>query len=259
MKKRIDVLVSEKFNMTRAKAQQIIERGYVKIGEVVLQKSSTLVEENSFIQLEERERYVSRGAYKLLKALDFFNISLKDKIVLDMGSSTGGFCQVALENGAKKVYAVDVGQNVLDESLKTNCKVVSYENRDIRNIGKEDAEGCNFITGDLSFISLKLVLPYINSILNGVEMVILFKPQFECGIQIAKKYRGVIKDKAIHVNLLKEFIIFLHSMGIRISNLTYSPIKGKGGNIEYLFHLNGKDDVNVDVLKITEEAFSKLK
>ena len=255
MKKRIDILVSEKFNMTRSKAQQVIERGFVKIEEEIVTKSSMLIEENVNIALLEREQYVSRGAYKLLKGLEFFNVSLKDKVVLDMGASTGGFCQVALENGAKKVYAVDVGQNVLDESLKNNPRVVSYENKDVRTIQKEEVEGCNFITGDLSFISLKLVLPSINTILQDTEMILLFKPQFECGAKIAKKYKGVIKDKLVHINLLKEFVSFLKEMKIKVCNLTFSPIKGKSGNIEYLFYLNGKNEEDFDITKVVEEAF----
>lgn len=254
MKKRADVLVSEKFNMTRSKAQQVIERGNVKLEGAVLTKSM-LIDENADIELAENEKYVSRGAYKLLKGLNFFDVSLKDKVVLDMGASTGGFCQVAIENGAKKVYAVDVGRNVLDESLKNSPLIVNYENKDIRSLQKEEVEDCNFITGDLSFISLKLVLPCINLILEGVEMILLFKPQFECGQQIAKKFKGVIKDKAIHLNLLKEFIAFLRGMGIKVCNLTYSPIKGKSGNIEYLFHLNGKEEKNYDLTKVVEEAF----
>ncbi len=259
MKRRIDVLVSEKFNMTRSKAQQVIENGKVKLGEELISKSSMLVDENADIKLIEREKYVSRGAYKLVKALKVFDVSLKDKIILDMGSSTGGFCQVAIENGAKKVYAVDVGQNVLDESLKECPQIISYENRDIRTITKEEVEGCDFITGDLSFISLKLILPYINSILKDGEMILLFKPQFECGVRIAKKYKGVIKDRSIHIDLLKEFIAFLKGIDIKISNLTYSPIKGKSGNIEYLFHLNGKKEMNLDVEKVVAEAFIELK
>ena len=255
MKKRIDILVSEKFNMTRSKAQQVIERGFVKIEVEIVTKSSMLIEENVNIALLEREQYVSRGAYKLLKGLKFFNVSLKDKVVLDMGASTGGFCQVALENGAKKVYAVDVGQNVLDESLKNNPRVVSYENKDVRTIQKEEVEGCNFITGDLSFISLKLVLPSINTILQDTEMILLFKPQFECGAKIAKKYKGVIKDKLVHINLLKEFVSFLKEMKIKVCNLTFSPIKGKSGNIEYLFYLNGKNEEDFDITKVVEEAF----
>ncbi len=258
MGKRIDVALSEKFNITRSRAKQLIEEGKVQIDDKIITKPAMLVEEDENIKITESKQYVSRGAYKLKKALSFFNVLLKDKIVLDMGASTGGFCQVALENGAKKVYAVDVGNGVLDKSLCQDERVVNYENKDVRNLTLNDIPNCDFITGDLSFISLKLVLPHINMLLPDVEMILLFKPQFECGPKIARKYKGVIKDRKIHIELLKEFIEFVKNLNITVCDLTYSAIKGKSGNIEYLLHLNGEKEKNFDVEWVVAEAFKNL-
>lgn len=258
MEKRLDLAVAEKENISRAKAQHLIESGKVMVDNRVAEKSSTVVSEKNSIEIIPSEEYVSRGAYKLLKAADFFKIDFQNKVVLDIGASTGGFSEVALQKGAKKVYAVDVGEGQLDESLMKNDKVVNYEKTDIRILQKNMAPDCNLVVGDISFISLQKVLPHIRKLFGNIEIAILFKPQFECGKVIAKKYKGVIKDSKIHEQLLRDFKLFLTSLGYQLSSLTYSPIKGKNGNIEYLLHINGKQNENFDIGKVVQEAFSSL-
>jgi len=183
---------------------------------------------------------------------------LTERTVLDMGASTGGFTQVSLLNGAKKVYSVDVGHGELDKILVGDKRVVNMEGRDIRALTREELDGVNVVVGDLSFISLKHILPKINELFGKIECVLLFKPQFECGKDIAKKYRGVIKEKAIHTQLLKDFIEELKLYDFALSNITYSSIKGKEGNIEYLVHLNGEVK-KYDICQVVESAFLSLK
>ena len=252
---RLDQAVAKLQNITRNKAQNLIKDGYVFVDDVAQNKPSFMVDSDEKITIKDHDEFVSRGAYKLIKALDEFEVDVKGKCVLDMGASTGGFTQVLLTRGANKVFSVDVGKGELDKKLRLDKRVVNMEGRDIRSIAKEEVQGVSFVVGDLSFISLKNILPHVNSIFGGIEMVLLFKPQFECGKEIARKYRGVIKDKAVHKKLLNEFAGELQLYGFTLSNLTHSPIKGGSGNIEYLVHLNGKNEVNVDINKIVNDAF----
>lgn len=254
---RLDIFLTQKGHASsRTKAQNLITEGYVFVNGNVVDKPSFQIGENDQVTIKQHDRYVSRGAYKLLGATDKFNLNFSEKIVLDMGASTGGFTQVALEKGAKKVFAVDIGKSQLDESLKNNSKVVCLENTDIRNVDKDMVGDVDLIIGDLSFISLEKVLPHLKQVFGAKEMAILFKPQFECGRDLARKYKGVVKDKVVHKNLLKNFILFCQNLGFLVSDLTASPIKGGDGNIEYLVHLNGEIQ-NYNLEKIVEEAFKK--
>ena len=258
---RIDVfLVEQKYFKSRGKAQQGIESGLVFVNDIVCKKASYDVKEDDKIKILEHEQYVSRGAYKLLGAIKVFDMEFKDKIVLDLGASTGGFTQVALENKAKKVYAVDIGKSELDEELIKNEKVVNLSNTDVRFLDKNLVGDSDIVVGDLSFISLTKIIPSILSILgNDKEMMLLFKPQFECGKDIAKKYKGVIKNKEIHKKILKEFVEFVKIFGFRINNIFYSPIKGGDGNIEYLLNFDKNKPINFNIDQIVDEAFSILK
>ena len=258
MKKRLDILISSKYSLSRSKAQQLIEEELVKVDDKIITKPSMLIEEDQEITIIEHKSYVSRGAYKLLKAIDFFALDFKDKVVLDMGASTGGFTEVSLEAGAKKVYSVDVGKGELEKSIACNNKVINMEGRDIRTLSKDECSDTQIVVGDLSFISLKHILPKIKELFNNIECVLLFKPQFECGKDIAKKYKGVIKDKNLHKKLLKEVQQEINIYGFAISNLTYSPIKGKSGNIEYLLYLNGKSSFDFLIDDIVNDAFKNL-
>ena len=260
MEKRLDIYLTENYHLqSRNKAQTLIKKGNVLVNGKVSTKVGECVGDNDKVEIIDLDDYVSRGAYKLVKAIEVFAIDFADKIVLDMGASTGGFTQVCLENGAKKVYAVDVGKGELHSSLATNRRVVNMEGVDIRNLTIEDVNDVEIIVGDLSFISLKHILPKINSLLGKIECILLFKPQFECGKTLAKKSRGVVKDKKVHKELLKQCLEELNLYSYKLSGLTSSPIKGKEGNIEYLIYLNGKEDLKADVDKIVENTFAELK
>ena len=252
---RLDNFLAEKENISRTKAQDLVKKGCVNVNGKVVDKPSFLVEESDQISFETQENYVSRGAYKLKKAIETFHVCLKDKVVLDMGASTGGFTQVSLENGAKKVYSVDVGKGELAKVLAIDPRVNNMEGCDIRNVTFDMVSDTEIVVGDLSFISLKHILPKLNSLFGKIQCVLLFKPQFECGKEIAKKMRGVIKDKAVHKKLLKEFCEEIKGYDFFISDMTFSPIKGKNGNIEYLIHLNYENIKNVDIEKIVNQAF----
>lgn len=253
---RLDIYLFEnRFSPSRAKAQEIIKKGLVLINGKVITKPSFELLCNENITITEYHQYVSRGAYKLLKALQEFDIDFNGKTVLDCGASTGGFSEVALENGAKKVYAVDVGRGELSEKLRKDRRVINLENTDVRNLTKEMVGDSDIVVSDISFISLRHILPKLKELLGKIEMVILFKPQFECGKDIAKRYKGVIKNSAIHKSLLKDFIDYLAGLEFKVSGLTYSSIQGKSGNIEYLFHLNGRQGKPFSVDEVVDNAF----
>ena len=251
--------MAQKFGFSRTKAQALIKNEKVQVDGNIINKPSFEVNCENSINLLQTDIYVSRGAYKLVGAIQKFGLNFKDKVVLDMGASTGGFTQVSLLSGAHKVYSVDVGHDELDKGLAKDKRVINMEGRDIRTLEKNEIIDVNLVVGDLSFISLKHILPKINQLLGPVECVILFKPQFECGKEVAKKYRGLIKDKVIHKNLLKDFIEELKIYNFVISDLTYSPIKGREGNIEFLLHLNGDKAKIINIDEIVDEAFSQLK
>ena len=246
-------------NVSRTKAQNLVKEGCVFVEGTSILKPAFEVDESSNIVVKPKDDYVSRGAYKLVRAVEEFGLIFDDKTVLDMGASTGGFTQVALKNGAKKVYSVDVGHGELDKNLAKDERVVNMEGVDIRTITSKEIAGIDIVVGDLSFISLKHILPVIHTQFGKIECALLFKPQFECGKAVAKKYKGVIKDKVIHKSLLKEFLEEIKLYGFVLSGLTHSSIKGKEGNIEYLVHLNGGEEKVVDIAKIVDSAFASLK
>lgn len=258
MEIRLDNLVALKKNISRSRAQALIKEGKVEACGKIVTKPAFMLEDNAEINLLNDDNYVSRGAYKLKKALEFFDVSVEGKVVLDMGASTGGFTQVALENGAEKVYSVDVGTGELDKSLISNPRVVNMQGTDIRLVQTEMVVDTQIVVGDLSFISLRHILPKIKALFGKIECILLFKPQFECGKELARKFKGIIKDKAVHKALLKEFIQEINSYEYNLSEITFSPIKGKNGNVEYLLHLNGKNQNVIDVNKIVDNAFAQV-
>ncbi len=258
MKIRLDQAVANQLNISRNKAQSLIKEGCVFIEDVAVLKPSFEIEGAENITIKNHDNYVSRGAYKLIKAIEEFGVNIEGKTVLDMGASTGGFTQVLIEKGAVKVYSVDVGKGELEASLRRNERVVNMEGRDIRGLTKEEICDTQLVVGDLSFISLQKILPHIKSILGKIEMVLLFKPQFECGKELAKKHKGIVKDRAIHKKLLKEFAEYLNLLNYNFSNLTYSPIKGGSGNIEYLVHLNDDNINQFDIENVVQKAFDNL-
>ena len=256
---RLDRVVCEKLACSRVRAQEVIKSGAVFVDGKMQTKPAFEVEGQK-VEIKEGKMYVSRGAFKLAGAIEKFGFDLNGKVVLDIGASTGGFSEVCLENGAKKVYALDVGKSQLDKKLKLDKRVVDIENTDFREVSKEVFQDVDFITGDLSFISLRHIFPKIVEIFGASkEICMLFKPQFECGKELAKKFKGVVLDKKLHKNLLEEFCLYLKGLGFKISGLCYSSIQGKEGNIEYLFYLNGKQNFDGNVSKVVDEAFENLK
>ena len=241
MKERLDVLlVQEGYAASREKAKAIIMSGNVFVDGQREDKAGTTFE-RSKIRLEVKGSpipYVSRGGLKLEKAMKEFGLSLAGMICMDIGASTGGFTDCMLQNGAKKVYAVDVGHGQLDWKLRTDERVVCMEKTNFRYMVSEDIEDVlDFASVDVSFISLtKILLPARELLRAGGEMVCLIKPQFEAGREKVGK-KGVVREPYIHEEVIRKVIDFADDAGFEILHLSFSPIKGPEGNIEYLVHL----------------------
>lgn len=235
MKKRIDVLLFEKnYYNSREKAKEAIKSSKVKLNGQLVTKPSLEVDENCEFETLPFS-FVSRGGIKLQKAIETFKIDLKDKVVLDIGASTGGFTEVCLKNGAKKVYAVDTGKDQLDEALKINSKVVNLEQTNYLNL---DCSKFNidFVVIDVSFVSLTKILPKVASDFKNVGLVALIKPQFEVGLEYAKKHKGIIKDEKMHKKVLENIKNLLKNLNFTIFGEIESPIKGGDGNKEFLIY-----------------------
>ena len=294
---RLDDKVKEIFNISKTKAQKYIREGIVKVDNKIITKPGYILKdlkdeeknnkkEYNIEIIEEKNRYiyVSQGALKLKKAVKEFNLEeiLKDNICIDIGSSTGGFTEILLENEVKKVYSIDVGTSQLDERLKKNNEVISIENTDFRNIqidkdNKFQNDNIDTIVGDLSFISLKKIIDKIVEIAPE-NMILLIKPQFEVGEDIARKYNGVIDDKKKHIEIIEDIISYyldkLNNNSVNnnknnknnenqkyiLKGLTYSEIlinnlKEKK-NIEYLMYI-GKKNKNDEFKKINISKIQK--
>lgn len=256
---RLDVFLVESGEFTsREKAKEAIKNGCVFVDGKEVTKASAEVGDGAKVEVKKTDNFVSRGAYKLRRAYEVFDFSFGGKVVLDIGASTGGFTQFSLLNGAKKVYAVDVGRGELSPLLISDKRVVNLENTDFRKLPKDICADANLIIGDVSFISLKHIFPKIVEIFGcKTEIVMLFKPQFECGAEIAKKFKGVVLDRRLHEKLLTEFLEYAVAFGFSVSNLTYSDLRGKEGNIEYLFHLNGPSNAAFSVKDVVSAAFNQ--
>lgn len=255
MKKRADeLLVIRGLFQSRSRARDEILSGKIKINGKIVSKAGKEIDEKSKIEISGKS-YVSRGAYKLLKALDEFQIVLDGKVCCDLGSSTGGFTQVMLERKAKHVYAVDVGEGEL--KIK-DPRIFLMEKRNARFLKKSDFDlPIDFLTCDLSFISLKLIIPVIAEITQNEGIAVcLVKPQFEAGI--GKTKNGVIKSKDVHVEVLEDILNFSKNIGLKVGGLTFSPIRGGSGNIEFLMNLNKTHDEIFDVRNIVNSAWTEL-
>ncbi len=244
MKKRLDVLVFEKgFTDSREKAKAVIMAGQVYVDNQKADKCGTAYDEN--VKLEVRgnvQKYVSRGGLKLEKAINNFDFDLKDKIAMDIGASTGGFTDCMLQNGAKKVYSIDVGYGQLAWKLRCDERVVNLERTNMRKVTKEQVpDEIDFFSVDVSFISLKLILPVARKLMaDGAQAVCLIKPQFEAGREKVGK-KGVVRDPSVHVEVVRNIFDFCLENGFDVLNLDFSPIKGPEGNIEYLIHIRKSD------------------
>lgn len=240
MKERLDVLlVKRNLVESREKAKAIIMSGNVFVDGMREDKAGTSFPETVTIEVKGQNlKYVSRGGLKLEKAIASYDLQLSGKVCMDVGSSTGGFTDCMLQNGAVKVYAVDVGTNQLAWKLRQDERVISMEKTNIRYVTQEDiGEEMDFISIDVAFISLTLVLePVRNLLKEDGEVVCLVKPQFEAGREKVGK-KGVVREESIHKEVIIKVIDYAKSIGFTILNLDYSPIKGPEGNIEYLLHL----------------------
>lgn len=245
MKERLDVLLVNKgLCESRQKAKAIIMSGNVYVENQKEDKAGSMFDVNANIEVRGNVLpYVSRGGLKLEKAINNYNLDLKDKICMDVGASTGGFTDCMLQNGAVKVYSVDVGHGQLAWKLRNDERVVCMEKTNIRYVTKEDIpDGIDFSSIDVSFISLTLVLPVVKMLLNiGGEVVALIKPQFEAGREKVGK-KGVVREPETHFEVIEKVALFADSIGFKILDIEYSPIKGPEGNIEYLIHLKKESD-----------------
>ncbi len=240
MKKRLDVLVCEQNSeLSRQKAQTMIMAGQVYVNNQKELKSGSMFPEDAVIEVRgEGLKYVSRGGLKLEKAMEVFPVDPAGKVCMDIGSSTGGFTDCMLQNGAVKVYAVDVGKGQLHYKLRNDDRVVVMEKTNIRNVTPDMIpEKINLASVDVSFISLTLVIPVAETLLDeNCELVMLIKPQFEAGREKVGK-KGVVREPETHIEVIQKIVDFVTSEGLCAAGLTYSPVKGPEGNIEYLIHV----------------------
>lgn len=265
MKERLDVLLVQKgLAPSREKAKTMIMEGNVFVDNQREDKAGTFFDPSVNIEIHGNTlRYVSRGGLKLEKAMAQFGITLDDKVCMDIGASTGGFTDCMLQNGAKKVYAVDVGYGQFAWKLRQDPRVVCMEKTNIRYVTPEDiGDALNFASVDVSFISLTKVLGPAKELLkDGGQMVCLIKPQFEAGKDKVGK-KGVVRDPAVHKEVIKRVILFAKSIGFGILHLDYSPIKGPEGNIEYLVHIvkdaEAESQEVIDVEAVVAAAHGEL-
>ncbi|MBR3791960.1 MAG: TlyA family RNA methyltransferase [Clostridia bacterium] len=263
---RLDVYLTEQgMTESRERAKALIMAGQVYIDNQKCDKAGMMINPDTAKPEIRGEtlKYVSRGGLKLEKAMQEFPISLKDKVTMDIGASTGGFTDCMLQNGAKKVFSIDVGYGQLAWKLRQDDRVVNMERTNIRYVTSEEiGEKIDFASIDVSFISLKLVLPVANELLkDDGELVALIKPQFEAGReQVGKK--GVVKDRNVHLEVCKNALKYAIDSGFSTLGLSYSPIKGPEGNIEYLMYLkkNASENIVTDekILEVIELSHNNL-
>lgn len=269
-KERVDVLLVERgLSETREKAKRAIMAGLVYSNENRMDKPGEKISIDLPLVIKGKDiPYVSRGGLKLEKALKIFDVDMNDKVLIDIGASTGGFTDCALQNGAKMSYALDVGYNQLAWKLRQDERVVVMERTNFRYVTTSDLvrEMPNFASIDVSFISLKLILPVLKTLLvPGSDVVALVKPQFEAGReQVGKK--GIVRDRKVHESVLTTMIDFALNLGYDVINLSFSPITGGDGNIEFLLHLKyiedkvlGDNNLPKTPSEVVTEAHEQLK
>lgn len=266
-KERLDkILVDLGYFETKSKAAASILAGNVMIGTEVISKAGFQIDPSKEYDFKVKSMpYVSRGGFKLKKALETFDVVVKDRICFDAGASTGGFTDCLLQNGAKFVYAVDVGYGQLDWKIRSSKQVKTIEKTNLKictidDIYSENEPLADLLVSDLSFISLTKVLPNLKTLLNPDwhEMICLIKPQFEAGKELVEK-GGVVKDKKTHEIVIENVLTCIKDLGYIIKGLTYSSIKGPAGNIEYLvwFATEG-DEVEVSISDVVNSAHENL-
>lgn len=245
MKERLDVLLVKRgLAVSREKAKAVIMAGIVYVENQKEDKAGSMFPDTVKIEVRGNTlKYVSRGGLKLEKAMTHFGVTLDQKVCMDVGASTGGFTDCMLQNGAVKVYAIDVGHGQLDWKLRNDERVVCMEKTNIRYVVPEDLqEPADFSSIDVSFISLtKVLLPVYHLLKDDGEVVCLIKPQFEAGREKVGK-KGVVRDPAVHEEVIDKVIAYAKSIGYAVRHLEFSPIKGPEGNIEYLLHIQKQKD-----------------
>jgi len=231
-----ELLVKQEITPTRSQAKLLINEGHILCNNKIITKAGTMVPENSRIKNNNKNQYVSRGAYKLIQALDEFHFDIKNKIAADIGASTGGFSEVLLQREIKKVYAIDVGHDQLSPHIKNNKKIINMEGINVHHKFNLP-EQVDIMVIDLSFISLRKVIPNLKEHLNkNSKIIALIKPQFEAGPEIVNK-QGVIKNPKVREKILKKLLNWIKTQDLRVINYITSPIIGKKGNVEYLVYL----------------------
>ena len=267
-KERLDkVLVDLGYFENKSKASAAILAGNVKIGTEVITKAGYQIDTTKEYDFHVKSMpFVSRGGFKLKKALESFDVIVTDRICLDAGASTGWFTDCLLQNGAKFVYSADVGYGQLDWKIRSSEKVKTIEKTNLRTCSFEDIYSecepvADLLVSDLSFISLEKILPNLKTLMNSDfhEMICLIKPQFEAGKEFVEK-GGVVRDKKVHEQVIKNVIACVKNLGYTIKGLTYSSIKGPAGNIEYLIWFSTKEETDniATISDIVENAHSNL-
>lgn len=269
MKERLDKYLTDLgYFETKSKASAAILAGHVKINDEYITKAGFQINPSKEYDIQVKSMpYVSRGGFKLKKALDTFPVKIENRICLDAGASTGGFTDCLLQNGAKFVYAADVGYGQLDWKIRSDKRVKTIERTNLKicsynEIYEENEPVADLLVSDLSFISLTKVLENLKKLLNPEfhEMVCLIKPQFEAGKEKVEK-GGVVRDKKVHIEVIENVINFAKNLDYKINGLTFSSIKGPSGNIEYLIWLSTKseeEETTFDIKSIVDNAFQTL-
>lgn len=267
-KDRLDKYLFERgYFDTKSKASAAILAGDVKINDEFITKAGFQIDPEKKLEIAIKSMpYVSRGGFKLEKALKTFDINVKDRIAFDAGASTGGFTDCLLQSGTKYIYAVDVGYGQLAWKIRSDNKVKVVERTNIKSCRFEDIYTENepiadLLVMDVSFISIEKVLPNLKKLLKPEfhEAICLIKPQFEAGKEIVDKGNGVIRDKDAHIDVINNVIGFVKNLNYEILGLTFSSIKGPSGNIEYLIHFSTKgDSIDADIQAVVDDAFATL-
>ncbi len=264
-KERLDcALVNRGFAESREKAKAIIMSGIVYVNNQKCDKAGDTVKPDDNIEVRgETLKYVSRGGLKLEKAMNSFKISLNDCVCADIGASTGGFTDCMLQNGAKRVYSIDVGYGQLAWKLRTDERVINLERTNFRYVTREQVpDELDFASVDVSFISLSLIIPVMRTLLrDGGRAVCLIKPQFEAGKENVGK-KGVVRDKNVHIAVIEKIINLVKENKFSLLGLDFSPIKGPEGNIEYLCYIQKDDEpstADYSAVEVVEASYNVLK
>ena len=246
-------LVENGYFETRNKAKVAIEEGSISVNDKVITKSSKDILDTDIVKITgDVCPFVSRGGYKLLHAIESFYLDFKDKVIVDIGASTGGFTDCSLQHGAKRVYSIDVGSDQLDKKLRNNPNVISLENTNIKDIPFFN-EKIDYFVMDVSFVSIENLLPGISKfITDDNALVCLIKPQFEVGKMYLKN--GIVKDKNLHIHVISNLMKELANYGLNITKLIPSPILGGSGNKEYLALVERNKFVNINVLEVVKQC-----